>query len=303
MIPPPRNILVSYHYYRKYDLDKLAGLRIIGDSGAYSARMQNLEITNDELAAWITRWRHRLCWAACMDVAGDTLRTRRNWQVLVDKGIPAVSSIHVGTPPSEMDWYADRGVDFLGLGGLAGGTSSPSTQIRWLVSVFRYARDNHPGMRFHGWGLMDKRALQLPFYSVDSSGWSSGYRYGRMTLRDPRTGKAHNITMNGRDTYAPEVATMLRDCYGVNPSELATSGPHNRHLMVKLSALSASVYEQQFQRRHRNSNITRPVWGQFTPSLPAAHLAAAPHEASPLIHLAEGSSEHLEVVRRMSCAD
>ena len=45
MIPPPRNILVSYHYFRKYDLDKLAGLRIIGDSGAYSAKSQGVELT------------------------------------------------------------------------------------------------------------------------------------------------------------------------------------------------------------------------------------------------------------------
>lgn len=36
-IPYPRNILMSYHYFKDYDLDRLPHLRIIGDSGAFSA--------------------------------------------------------------------------------------------------------------------------------------------------------------------------------------------------------------------------------------------------------------------------
>lgn len=286
MIPPPRNILVSYHYYRKYDLDKLAGLRIIGDSGAYSARMQNLEITNDELAVWITRWRHRLCWAASLDVAGDTATTRRNWVELVDAGVPAVSSLHVGTHPSEMDWYVERGVDFLGLGGMAGGTSSRPTQFRWLISVFRYARDNHPQMRFHGWGVTDKDSLKLPFFSVDSSSWGSGFRYGVVKLRDPRTGKTRSVTLNGRETYKPEVATLLRDYYGVNPSHVASSGSHNYRTVIRLSALSASVQEQAFRRAHKRSACSAPVWGRLEGFLPVD----GPH-----IHLA-GDSGSIQAV-------
>lgn len=57
MIPPPRNILVSYHYFRDYDLDRLQNLRIIGDSGAYSAKTQNAEVTTSDLAAWAKQWR------------------------------------------------------------------------------------------------------------------------------------------------------------------------------------------------------------------------------------------------------
>lgn len=39
-IPAPRNILMSYHYFKDYDLDELDNLSIIGDSGAFSARMK-----------------------------------------------------------------------------------------------------------------------------------------------------------------------------------------------------------------------------------------------------------------------
>ena len=88
MIPAPKNALVSFHYFGKGDLDRLAGLRVIGDSGAYSAKMQGAEIKNDELAEWIHKWKHRLIWAAALDVAGNTKLTRANWLTLMEQDIP-----------------------------------------------------------------------------------------------------------------------------------------------------------------------------------------------------------------------
>lgn len=313
MIPAPRNILVSYHYFKGYDLNKFAGLRVIGDSGAFSAKHQGAEITTTDLAAWANRWRHRLCWVAALDVIGDPEGTRRNWHEMVDlHGVPGVPTVHFGGDPALLDYYGERGVDFVGLGGLVG-RPAPA-QMRWLVSMFRYARDAWPDMKFHGWGITHANALQLPFFSVDSSGWGGGYRYGRLSLRDPHSDKSYALDLDGRTTYAPAVARLLRDHYGVNPSEVSTSGPHNRLLMVKLSALSASVQEQQFRRLHRRAPVAAPTWGQFdTAQGPHQHLAlnnkgqeyevdAVTNLAGPHIHLAEGSSEHLQIVAQMNGA-
>lgn len=310
MIPPPRNILVSYHYFRRYNLDKLAGMRIIGDSGAFSAKSQGAEVTLPELAAWGKRWQHRLCWLASLDVIGDAAGSRRNWHQLVDvHGLQAVPTIHFGGDPSLMDYYAERGVDFIGLGGMVG--KPTASQLRWLVSCFRYARDNHPQVRFHGWGVSHLKIMRLPFFSVDSSGWSGSYRYGRMTLRDPtRPGHSVSVRMDGRGTYTPEIATLLREHYGVSPSQVSTSGPHNRKLVVQLSALSASVAEQEFRRIHKGG-VTAPCWGQLLPARcgPAYHLAIGDTTkepdslvglAGPHLHLAEGYSEHLELVGDMA---
>lgn len=262
MIPAPRNILVSYHYFKGYDLNKFAGLRVIGDSGAFSAKHQGAQITTAELAAWAQKWRHRLCWVAALDVIGDTAATRRNWHDMVDgHGVPGVPTVHFGCEPRTLDYFGSRGVDFVGLGGLVG-RPAPA-QMRWLVSMFRYARDAWPDMRFHGWGITHNDALQLPFFSVDSSGWGGGYRYGRLQLRDPLSKTVYTLDLDGRGTYDPAIARLLRDHYGVNPSEVATSGPHNRLLMVRLSALSASVQEQQMRHLHRRARVLAPAWGQL----------------------------------------
>jgi len=269
-------------------------------------------VNTRQLVAWAKIWDHRLSWIACLDVAGDPLGTRRNWQRMVDAGVPGVATIHVGDEPSEMDWYVEQGVDFLGLGGMAGSRTPPAVQFRWLVSVFKYAEENHPQMRFHGWGITKPAWMRLPFFSVDSSGWGASYRYGRITLRHPLTGRQVGVDLNGRGTYKPDIALLLRDHYGVNPSEISRSVPDNRLLLVKLSALSASVQEQQIRRLHRNKLVTPPQWGRLRgwqlPEGPNQHLALGGCGAGiretkviqelngPHLHLVDGHSQHIQWV-------
>ncbi len=289
-IRPPTNILLSYHYYRRVDLDRYSSCRIVADSGAFSAKTLGKEISTKQLVAWTRKWEHRLAWAACLDVP-SVKQTKRNWERMVyDHGIPAVSTLHAGDPPETMDWYAEQGVDFLGLGGMAGEAWSAAAVFRWLVSIFKYAQDNHPQMRFHGWGMTHRNLLRLPFFSVDSSGWGSSYRYGRIVLRDPVTGKNIGVELNGRAVFKPGLAQMMMASYGVTPSEIAKAGPHNRDLLVRLSALSAAVQEQQWRNQFRRRPISAPKWG---------HLGgwwADSESSGPHIHLVDGHPAHMQVV-------
>ncbi|MBF6332405.1 hypothetical protein [Nocardia transvalensis] len=311
MIPAPRNALVSFHYFGNHNLDKLAGLRLIGDSGAFSAASQGVTITTKDLARWAHRWRHRLAWVAALDVIGDPAATRRNWHELVDvHGVAAVPTIHYGDDPALMDYYADRGVDFLGLGGMVAHGGSRARLLRWLVQVFKHQRRHWPQVRFHGWGVSSPELLRLPFFSVDSSGWGSAYRYARLTLRDPRTNALITARLDGRDVYRPEVAKLLHRHYGVAPSQVARSTPANRPLLIRISALAASVNEQHMRRTH--GVIPAPAWGDLSRTDgPHLHLATAnsgiadqlAHDRrradGPHLHLAEGAAQNLELVAAM----
>ena len=125
LIPPPRNILVSYAYYRSIDIDKLRYCRIIADSGAFTLKTQGKAVSTNQLAAWTKKWEDRLSWVACLDVESQK-QTRHNWLTMVnDHQLPAVSTLHAGDPfEDEIDWYVEQGVDFLGIGGV--GTSGAS---------------------------------------------------------------------------------------------------------------------------------------------------------------------------------
>lgn len=307
-IPAPRNGLVSYAYYRTSDLDRLKSLRLIGDSGAHSANTLGIKINDKLLADWITKWRHRLAWAACLDVINDPEGTWRGFRTMHEVyGIEGVPSLHFGTDPREMDRYADYGVDFMGLGGMVG--KSRPKAMRWLVACLRYARDNHPDMRFHGWGLTSEVTFQLPFYSVDSSSWSAAWRFGRLHLRHPRTGKSISVQLDGRHAYDPKVARLLRDHYGTAPSEVAECLPSTRNNVVRVAALSASVAEQQLRRTH--GPITPPSWGQLSKPQngPNLHLADSDQgnlrllsdrvPDGPHVHLVDGSEGHMVTMSRL----
>lgn len=296
-IPYPVNALMSFHYFEDYDLDRLPNLNIIGDSGAFSAKTQGATITLEALSAWGRKWSHRLAWVAALDVIGDPDRTYRNWYEMVNRqGVKAVPTIHFGTEPAELDRYADEGVDFVGLGGLVGVPTK--RQMRWLIQVFKYARANHPGMRFHGWGCTSIPHYDLPFYSVDSTSWTGSVRYGTMVLADPRTGKNVTYKLDGREAFQPRVARLLTDYYGISPRDASYSNAANRPTIVRLASLSMAVKEVRFRKRH--GLVTAPTWitGQDGPHLhlaegSATNLGDLNAVAGPHLHLAESDQKGL----------
>lgn len=257
-IPAPRNVLMSYHYFKDYDLDRLPHLTIIGDSGAFSARSQGITIGTKELAGWAKRWQHKLKWVASLDVIGNPVMTYSNWREMVDVyGVQAVPTIHYGTHPQELDKYARRGVDLVGLGGLV--KVPTNAQMRWLIQVFKYAAEHHPDMQFHGWGCTSAPHFRLPFYSVDSSSWTAGVRYGAARLVDPRTGKNVSYRLNNKDAFQPDVARLLADFYGISPRAASFSNSSNRDAMVRIHALAESAREQWWNRQHGPVKV--PSWG------------------------------------------
>src|SRR5690606_17654109 len=172
-------------------------LRLIGDSGAFSAWSQGAKITLEEYAAWCRRWWDHLCWCASLDVIGDPMATWRNWVALRDRyGLLTVPTLHAGTDVKWLDAYAAEGVDLIGLGGMAGTGQAPRA-FRWALHMVRRARDRWPHVRFHLWGVTHRRFLDtLPVWSADSSGLMGGaYRYGNLRLFDPATARDININV------------------------------------------------------------------------------------------------------------
>jgi hypothetical protein len=231
-IPFPRNGLISYHYFRNRDVSMCDGFTLIADSGAYSAKTQGAEIKLPDLCAWANEWRDHFAWVAALDVIGDPLGSRRNWEEMRSRGVTAVPTIHYPDPPSAIDAYAREGVTFLGLGGQVGGL---------------------PGSL----GTTSRLSLKLPYFSVDSTYWLQGTMWGKTTLHDPRSPLVtHRIRYDGRDVYRPEISSLLSTFYGVDPASVATSNCM-KWAAVELMARSASVWESHLKPAH--GAITPPA--------------------------------------------
>jgi hypothetical protein len=255
----PYSCLVSYVYFHDVEGEAVlremarAGAAVIGDSGAFSALAQGTRIDLEDYARWIIDHRADLVWAASLDVIGDPASSWRNWRQLTALGVTTMPTIHIGTPPTELDRYADAGCTFVGLGGIAARAKSRSVAtLRWLVSVFRYARDHHPAMRFHGWGVGGTFLLDpLPFFSTDTTTFASGYRYGAARLFDRHTARIWEIQLDGFS--AGRHGRWLRAEYGVNPRDVARSYAGNRQLIQRMAFTAAQRMEDHYRARHHVS--------------------------------------------------
>ena len=249
----PVDALVSFHYYRTdaqlAPLVNTGRLRLIGDSGAFSALTQGAAIDLGEYAQWVARWRAHLLWAASLDVIGDAAATWRNWTTLRERhDLATVPTLHAGCSTTWLDRYAAAGVDMIGLGGLVG--TAPRA-FRWAVHMFAYARRTHPQVRFHLWGVTNRQYLDnLPTWSADSSGIiGQAYRYGQLRIFDPRTATFHQAKLDGgRSVY--RLGSLLRGTYGVDPASIDRSTPANRATLVQLTVASTQQYAAWLQRRH-----------------------------------------------------
>lgn len=257
----PVDGLVSFHYFRDdASMRKLIGtgrVRLIGDSGAFSAHTGGTPIDLVEYAEWVRRWRDDLLWAASLDVIGDPDATWRNWLLLRDRhGLATVPTVHAGTDPSVLDRYVTEGATLVGLGGMAG-KGQAQKAYRWAVAMFRRARDRHPGVRFHLWGVTARKYLDhLPAWSADSSGaLSRVMRYGHFGMFDPHRGEAVRVVLDGRGVY--QHSQVLRQVYGIDPSLIERARPDNRQLLIELMAAVTQQYAVWLQRRHRG--VTPPA--------------------------------------------
>ena len=282
---PIKKGLISYHYAKNIDLSPYRDLFLIGDCGAFSAHASGAKINPKDVAKWGIENRNVLLWSASLDVFRDIHATRRNWHIANDDyGIEMVPTLHFGAPIEEISYYASRGVDFIGLGGLAG-REAPVSGMRWLIQCFKYAKKHHPQVKFHGWGLTSRDACKLPFFSTDSSAWSSSSRYGNVALLDNYMNRV-TFRTNGKDAFLPMPKKILKSVYGFDPKQVALNTPETRR---NIDVLSMKVSQHRGKHFHAvHSEIPAPVYGINK----AKEIGPGPH-----LHIAVASKMHLDYLQ------
>lgn len=254
----PTEILCSYHYFSEVDMGAIRrwGTRIIGDSGAFSAMSLGKPIDRERFHQWASTWADDLFWVASLDVIGDVQGTRRNWQAAQEDGLKLVPTLHYGESTQALAWYVEQGVDFLGLGGMVPYSSEPARLMRWLIPMFKWARDNAPHVRFHGWGISHPRLVDtLPWWSTDSSGFSSVFRFGTLRLWLPQSGRFVSVSMDGYSVR--KYARTLKRFYGVsNWRTVAVSKPANRREVGRVAYKALQLYSEWLRARQR---VTPPA--------------------------------------------
>lgn len=223
--------LVSFHYHQKTDLQKIADTyqgpcEVFADSGAFSAASLGATISLNEYAAWLKDWGELLTVKATLDVIGDPVATARNTRKLEGMGHKVLPVFHVGTPWHRLEKLC-QDYDYVALGGMVPHSTNHQAVLRWLVRCFQIARET--GTVFHGFGQTRLDTLKvLPFYSVDSSAWGSGARFGVLYLWDDQARDFVKLPV-GDPGMARKYAGLLR-IHGADPRLVGTAGfAHGAH--------------------------------------------------------------------------
>lgn len=223
-----RDFLMSYHYlqkarvplHKKYG-DK--GIKIFIDSGAYTyqADPKYLEYTPEE---WENQIKQYLNWARknkdiIFAIANLDLENLlgvdivREWNekyfepFMLETGIPVCFIWHPicgedgwerycqRYPYVGLSWVADDGTDF----DISYGMNKLKTAEKYNTLV-------------HGMGMTRTALLpKLPFYTVDSTTWKSGFRYGQIAVWDGK-----RTTLKNKEDFETKVFPIVRT-YDIDP--------------------------------------------------------------------------------------
>lgn len=293
VIVPKLKILLSYWYYKNEDLEGLfkkyfSGRypEVFADSGAYSAMTQNSSVNIDEYAAWLNKWSHLITTYANLDVIKDAKKTWENQLVLEGMGLTPLPAFHVLEDFKWLEMYVEK-YRYIALG-VAGMQSRRDAIMSWLVKCFKIAGDKSV---FHGFALTSWNVMKsFRWYSVDSSSWGQGFRYGQVPIFDSKSGIFYKAGL-GKPSEWRKIAPIVHNM-GFDPSDFSDRSRNDRGKICAISALSYMKAEKYLQK------ILGPVYIPGNNSGSAdlrSHLADAnpsrfiESEAGLKIHLSETS--------------
>lgn len=164
------------------------------DSGAFSAWSQKVDIDIQDYIKFIKDNQQYITHYVNLDVIGDPVATFQNQIIMEEAGLKPIPVFH--THLEDEKWlvkYMDRGYDYIGLGGMAGGTVNRQMIMLVLDRVFsKYICDPNgmPKVKIHGFGMTSlKLMLRYPWYSVDSTSWILTGRLGSIMMPQFKGGK------------------------------------------------------------------------------------------------------------------
>jgi hypothetical protein len=289
---PAMNLLWSFFYLRMTRkmvlsdfLEKLEApqIRFFADSGAHTARTMGKSINIDDYGQWLLRVQDCCTIYANLDVIGAPDGTRRNQEYLETQyGLSPVPVFHTGEPFSVLEDYVADGYTYIALGKLLGNSQKDLTP--WIARCFEVVQDRAV---LHGFGLTVWSQLKrFPWYSVDSSSWGSGVRYGVVRLFD--SGRWVQVELRNK----PQVRANMRllKSYGLSARDF--SGQFYDRAKIAGACAAAQYRAADWLGRRRGPMILPEGKGfpdAATPAIPKL-VRVVPGQPDRAQYLAEGSS-------------
>lgn len=240
--------LLSYWYAKPMKtFEKLRPFKLFMDSGAFSAAVQGGSISVDEYGAFLLEILENESFVEVysnLDVIGNHAATIANQERLEGLGLSPLPVFHFGGRFEDLEAYCER-YPYVALGGMVP-VSSTDLLLRWCDRCFLIAAKH--GAVFHGFGCTRWKILAaLPWYSVDSTSWAQGYRYGSCPVFDERKGRFFKVDLGGG--WTTPRASLLEQ-YGYDLRDFTRRDRNTVALTAGLGAASYIRAQNFLRSRH-----------------------------------------------------
>jgi len=195
-------LLTSYWYIINSDgwsLVEWANARQVPlflDCGAFSAMTVKAQIDLAAYIAFCQEHAARFEVIASLDAIGDWRTSLSNHTKMQQAGIASIPTFHVQEPFSALIELLQAN-DYIALG-VAGMQKRRAAVMRWLAKCFKLREAYNPTCKFHGFALTSAEIMSVfPWYSVDSSTWMVGRKFGEIIIR-----KGHRFTRVKRQDFS-----------------------------------------------------------------------------------------------------
>lgn len=174
--------LLSYAFANNQTLKFIAErpheFALLIDCGAYTAMTRGREVSLDEYCTFISGLPFKPVGYLALDVIGDPVATRRNYEIMHDRGLRPIPVItRGGTLEDEIDFY-QRTATYIAFGGFTG---SRTQRAGYCVRIMNEVRRRGLHAHLLGYTQLDHIKALRP-YSCDSSSWTNALRYGHISV-------------------------------------------------------------------------------------------------------------------------
>ena len=245
-----KKILTSYWYYQDQKLRDIirkhfedCRVELFADSGAFSAFSKGHKIRIDNYCNWLDLNKKYLSVYANLDVIGNQVLTRENQTFMESRGLSPLPVFHVGSGLKEFRRLCAK-YEYVAVGGMVPYMKRVGTIWSTLVKLFDIGVDN----KLHGFGCTNQKVLfNLPWYSVDSTTWMSGMRYGEVTLFDPKSVKIISISFGDWQKWR-KYRNLVADL-GYDWREVVSSRTLNKGTLLNLCRASFEKLEEHLTEK------------------------------------------------------
>jgi len=210
------NVLASYYFLRKEK--QPLPYTVLLDSGAYSAFTSGAKIDIDEYCQYIKTNHKTIENYFSLDEIGSAENSYHNLKKMERAGLKPIPAFHTNEGFDWLKRYISEGYKYIALGGVAQ-LRNRTKILSWLKSCFSLIPSD---VKVHGFAITSPFLVKkFPFYSIDSSSWAKGGRFGVFfyydkgkfrTLDPKKFGKKFGVSFNKSGNYKMHKFNLMQWC-------------------------------------------------------------------------------------------